>query len=389
MSNLWDYSPAVQSINLASAEEIANSYRQIFSEVFPDINLEYHTPQGQLITALTARDLQIVDFCRFMTNAMFNGGEGRLLDNWAWHFFRNIRIPAVNANAEVTITGVPNTVVKAGFQVTDGEQIYELPSDVQISSEGTVKVTVHAIEYLDSPGAKVNTIVEIHTPVDNVQKVTNEKEGNPAINEETDSAFYTRCIKYGLHNKDGSLSSILTSLAQVPGVSKLHGYENPTHETKTIGTLQMVPHSIALIILGGSDDDIARMLFQVKSLGCATVGDTTIVYQGEGQPIQYKIYRPKLISLHVDIKIKINIHTPGDIKFLITHAIAEGVDILDIGYDLTLAQVIGWFAKYHDVCRIEEVKIGKSTSDLGINTISIQHNELLTFQSENCIITIK
>lgn len=389
MSNLWDYSPAVQALNLSTPEEIANSYRQIFSEVFPGISTEYHTPQGQLIAALTARDVQIVDFCRFMTNYVFNGGEGKLLDNWAWHFYRNIRIPATNANAEITITGVPNSIVQAGFQVTDGTQIYSLNSDVMIGSEGTIKTTLHATEYSNAPAAAANTITEIYTPVHNVHRVTNEKESNPAISEETDNAFYIRCIKYGVHNKDSSLQSILTNLAQVPGVSKLQGYENPTAEQKTIGTLTLPAHSIALIILGGSESDIANMLYHVKSLGCATAGDTTVVYHGAGQPIEYKIYRPKLVPLHMKICIKINTYTPANIKYLIHQAIENGVDILDIGSEVTLALATSWFVKYHEECIITEVKIGKEASSLETSSLQLAYNELLTFLLDNVVIEIQ
>ncbi|MBO8549685.1 hypothetical protein INO87_14265, partial [Staphylococcus aureus] len=77
-------------------------------------------------------------------------------------------------------------------------------------------------------------------------------------------------------NAQGSVDAIRASVASVTGVTDILVAENTSNQTINIGVTNypLVPHSIVVSVIGGSDSDIAKAIWQKKNAGCDMNGNT-------------------------------------------------------------------------------------------------------------------
>ena len=68
-TNLWTYNKNSQSIEFGYKDTIKSDYEQVFENLFPNINLDFSTPQGQLITSLVQSDLNAIAYAESFINA--------------------------------------------------------------------------------------------------------------------------------------------------------------------------------------------------------------------------------------------------------------------------------------------------------------------------------
>ena len=74
------------------------------------------------------------------------------------------------------------------------------------------------------------------------------------------------------------LAEILTNLS---GVESASGYENPTNATDARG---LPPHSIEIIVEGGSEEEIASAILNRKAGGIQTFGTVSVTLPGRPSP---------------------------------------------------------------------------------------------------------
>ena len=104
--------------------------------------------------------------------------------------------------------------------------------------------------------------------------------------------------------------SLQESLAAIPGVTRVRGYENDTSATSTGTVPPNVPagipsHTISFVVEGGNDVDVATELYMKKTPGCGTFGTTTVKLQSvTGNILAVNFYRPKYTNVKVKITIK-------------------------------------------------------------------------------------
>jgi uncharacterized phage protein gp47/JayE len=96
---------------------------------------------------------------------------------------------------------------------------------------------------------------------------------------------------------DGTLGAV----ANLPGVTRLRGYENDASQTDTNG---IPPHSLSLVVEGGDPQKIGEAIAIKKTPGCGTYGSTTInTYDQWGVPNPIKFFRPDIKNVAVAISI--------------------------------------------------------------------------------------
>ena len=105
-------------------------------------------------------------------------------------------------------------------------------------------------------------------------------------------------------NANGTVANIQANLAELDGVLDVVVLENYTNQEQVQYSVTLDPHSIAVCIVGGEDEDIARTIFQRKSGGCGTTGDTEIEYvdtEHFNARYVYMIIRPSTQAFKVQI----------------------------------------------------------------------------------------
>lgn len=219
------------------------------------------------------------------------------------------RKPATASTVVLTITGVDGTKISNGEVSDDNGNYWELPDEVIIPSNGIIDVTATSKEK-GNVFALPNTITNINTPVYGWLSVTNKQASSAGIDVENDFELRGRFSLSVLGPSSSIFESLQESLAAIPGVTRVRGYENDTSATSTGTVPPNVPagipsHTISFVVEGGNDVDVATELYMKKTPGCGTFGTTTVKLQSvTGNILAVNFYRPQYTNVKVKITIK-------------------------------------------------------------------------------------
>lgn len=219
------------------------------------------------------------------------------------------RKPATASTVVLTITGVDGTKISNGEVSDDNGNYWELPDEVIIPSNGIIDVTATSKEK-GNVSALPNTITNINTPVYGWLSVTNKQASSAGIDVENDFELRGRFSLSVLGPSSSIFESLQESLAAIPGVTRVRGYENDTSATSTGTVPPNVPagipsHTISFVVEGGNDVDVATELYMKKTPGCGTFGTTTVKLQSvTGNVLAVNFYRPQYTNVKVKITIK-------------------------------------------------------------------------------------
>ena len=387
-NSLWKYNESKNALIWSDSPDILQEYLNLFTSIFPNLSLEPNTPQYQICSYLAQLDsVTIKDFSHF-ANYFFNGGSGEMLDMWAWNMFRAKRKNEVLGYVNILIQGIPGTTIPSGFIVSDGTQKFITQNSVIIGGNGSVEVLAVQTE-LSTDIALQNTITDQITPIVGIESVTNPSSSTAGIPKETDTEFYNRCIFYNSLYKNGSYRSIMANLSQIKGVTKISGFENPTSENQTFKNQAFTPHSFGVVVLGGSDKEIAEMIKICKPLGCDTNGNVEYEFIDEfGNVLKYRFFRPENTALSFEITPKINDKSPSDWRDMIYDGLNLYIANLEIGATITQPQISKFILDYIVGFEIDDIKIGLKGGTLGYSPINLSFTQNATISQDDITINI-
>jgi hypothetical protein len=375
-SNLWSLNDS-GTLEFSYKDEILGQYQNLFKTIFGDINIDESTPQGQIITSLTQVDLSTISYLENLANAFFFGGSGEFLDKWAWNLYRVVRKQGTPSSVVITITGRPETEIPADFTISDGSQNYKIESPTQIPADGEIKAKFINTEINDKT-SNANTITQIVTNINGVERVTNEAPSTMAIMRETDAQLFNRCLYFGSTATNASFRSILANVAQVQGVSRIAGAENVLDTAQTIQGVQLTPHSICIVVDGGENEAIAKAIQESKATGCDMVGTTEQILYIDKQKYIYKFYRPTQVALQAQITVsKTGALIPANFETTIKNSLADFINSLDIAKTITQPLLSNALIKaVGDGLNIDDLQFSLKDEALSYNLIALKLNEV-------------
>lgn len=382
-SNLWSFNENTNKLEFAYKDDLQQEYENLFSNIFPNINLDPATPQGQIITRLVQTDLAAIAYLENLANAFFFGGNGAFLDNWAWNLFRIKRKEGIPSSVNITIEGIAKTAVPENFLITDGEHNYKISKPVIIGDDGKIDVIFYAVENSDFI-APPNTINKIVTIVSGVERVNNKDRALSWIKLESDNSLFQRCVVFGSNSKNASFRSIMANVAGVDKVNRLNGAENPTNQNKTIKNIELTPHSICLVVDGGENEDIAQALFESRATGCDMVGDVEVSIIRNEQKYTYKFYRPTEVPLKFEIKVSAKgILIPSNFETQVKETIFNYINNLDIATTITQPMIANELILKTENINILEVKFSLKSGNVGYDSINLDLNQVAIVSMED------
>lgn len=387
-TNLWTFNDDKSGLQFSQTSDIESAYQDLFSRIFPDISLDPSTPVGQIITYLTEQDTATIQGIQDFVNYFFLGGNGQMLDLWAYNQYRITRKSAVKGKVLIDIIGVPETIIPSGFIVSNGELQFETYAEYTIGDSGSIQIQFQQVEASEKIALQ-NTITQIVTKIDGVDSVNNPNSSTSGTLRESDTQFYKRALEYGSIYKNSSFASILANIANVSGVEKISGYENPTKDEFLYKGITMTPHSICVCVLGGSDLDIATEFSYSKPPGCAMVGDIEVPVEVDGKEIKYYFYRPTIKALKFEVSCVIYTNSPSSYQTIIKEAIKEYINNLNIGVDITQPSISKVCEGVANGFVIDSVKIGLKSGAVGWDTIELKLNEMASVSDDDISVTSK
>lgn len=370
------YAPYIDTtgIHVPTYEDIRDdliaSMKQIFGQ---DIYLDDDSQDYQQISIFAKKIFDTNSLAVLVyNNRTANTAIGTGLDNLC-ALVGIKRKPATYSMCQLTINGEPGTVIRNG-QASDGTNLWDLPETVTIPDNGiiTVEATSHEKGYI---AALPNTINIVVTPVYGWLGVTNTYQSNPGNDAETDASLRARYAISTQAPADSIFESLLASLKQVAGVTKVRGYENDTGVADSNG---LPAHSVTFVVEGGDETDVATEIYYKKTPGCYTNGTTAVnLTSPTGNITVIRFYRPTYKTVYVKVLVKklsgYNDNYATDIKNAIVDYVS-GLDLAETVYrsilwSVAIGQMSSITSPEYSVTDIQTSTDGSSYSQADISML--------------------
>ena len=360
-------------------DELISMMKQIFGQ---DIYIDVDSQDYQQIS-IFAKKIYDTNSLALLTynNRTANTAIGVGLDNLC-ALVGITRKPATYSTVQVTINGDASTEINDG-QISDGTNLWDLPAVVTIPSNGiiTVQARSHSKGYVT---ALPNTLTTIVTPVYGWLGVTNNYQANPGVDEEADASLRERYAQATASPANTVFESMIASVSQVDGVSKLKAYENDTGTTDDNG---LPPHSVTFVVEGGDNADIATEIYYKKTPGCYTNGDVEVNLTSEtGNVTVVRFYRPTYKTVYVKVLVKklsgYNDNYATNIKNAIVEYI-EGIEISEVVYRSILwSLAVGQLGSIQSPeFAVTDIQLSTDGSSYNTNDIAMLFNEVASTDS--------
>ena len=312
----------------------------------------------------------------------------------------------------LTFTGGDNALVPAGTRCTDENNnvIWTTVSNVYLAQGAgdlvpngsvTAKATVNGpVE------AAVGTITKILDELPSVLSVINETAAIPGESNESDASLRLRRERSTMSYSRGMAESIHAAIMGLDGVAYCKIYANRT--TSTDSQTGIPAKSIAVIVQGGDDLEIAKQIFNRAGLCTGFYGNTSVTYQdtmGIGHVVRFS--RPTAIPIDVRITIAqveggfLETDYADKIKANIVAFARNGIAGLGISTDkfdtfgFPVGEDVSVSRLYTPVNAVKGVKIvsllikkASSSASPTTNDVTIAWNEVAEFSPSNITINL-
>ena len=359
-----------------------DSYRSIYGS---DVYLEADSQDGQMIAifALAIHDCNasvIAAYNQF--SPVMSRGEG-LSSVVKINGLR--RLAASNSTATVRLVGQAGATINKGI-VSDGKHQWALPDLVAIPITGQIDVlaTCATIGAITAPAG---TLTQIVTPARGWQTATNIAAATPGAPVETDAALRVRQAVSTSLPALSVLSSIISHVADLDGVTAWSAYEN---DTDTVDANGVLAHSISLVVDGGDPAAIARTIARHKTPGTGTYGTvSTVVADEAGPALTVKFFRPVIVPVVVEIDLD---PLPGYVSgtgVAIARAVAAYITGLPIGSDVYLSKLFASaeLSGLNGTYNVTAIRVARGIAAPAAADVAIAFMEVADCQLESVTLT--
>lgn len=221
--------------------------------------------------------------------------------------------------------------------------------------------------------------------------------GIARLTDESDSAFRNRLLQ-SQSRGSGFAQSIRQAISNVDGVTNIcvldNGHKNPaTLPNSEIG-IAVTGHTVFICVAGGSDNAIARAIFNTKSAGCGytnlseygTPTVVTITDPDSGADNDVVFYRPTQKNLSIKVNVTGFSYTGDYIVDDTKRIIREYVNANGMCNTISKAQIITAIGTsgMGIVC----TGMTMTTGDMEIEKVGIRPNEYVNLTDEDIEVTI-
>lgn len=279
-------------------ETLQANFQSIYGS---DAYINPDSKDGQLLASVA----KAIDDENAAMQAVYNGfspatAQGAALSN-------NVQINglqraiATQSTVSVRAGGTVGTVLPAGSIVADANGTRWTVPGGTIPASGFLDMTATAEEE-GAIEAAVGTITQIQTPTRGWQTVTNITEADAGAPVETDAALRKRQAASVSLPSLSVLAGIAAAVRELPGVTEVKPYENPTSAVDANG---LPARSISIVVRGGINTAIANAIMRKKTPGVITFGNTTVATPDlNGVPMNINYVNPVEQRIIAGITIK-------------------------------------------------------------------------------------
>lgn len=232
-------------------------------------------------------------------------------------------------------------------------------------------------------GGTANAILQFSTAL---IKGFNSSDADPGRNLETDPEFRIRRDQLLRATGKGTVEAIRAAILEVDGVLQAYVFNNPTDNVVD----GMPPHSVEVVVSGGTDANIAQALFLAVGAGIATHGtESVVVTDSQGFTHTIKFSRPTEEPIFMELTIVTDSDLfPIDGANQVKTALATEGDTLDIGEDVIALQFKATPLEVAGVIDVSVFLIDTVDPPVGTVNITIAARNLATFDTGDIDVTV-
>ena len=376
-------------------QEIVDDMQEKARNLFgSNINVAHNSPLGIIIQLVSYPMSLLWQGLEKVYNAYYiDTAEGQDLDNLA----KNIgitRIESAKARGEVLFKGDPDRTISEGFLVETPQEIqFETTETAQLDNNGEATVEVLAVE----PGSETNVdadkITEIVNPLTGVDSVTNPDPTTGGRDRETDAEFRERYLD-SLDRAGGStVASIRAAIIQDTEAIAALVLENTSMEEDEDG---LPPKSFEAIVLGGTDEEISKAIYDYKPGGIEPSGEENHDIEDElGYKHTIGFTRAEQVDIYVDITVVADSDVTEEIKEEIIRYIGgedEEEEYIGLSMDknVILSRINSRVMEnIEDTTDIISTEIGTTPDDLQTDNIDIGVREVAITVEDNIEVEVQ
>ena len=198
-----------------------------------------------------------------------------------------VPLPPTRSTVSVNATGVAGAVVPVGTQLSvKGGAKFRTKSAATIAAAGSVAIDCEALDFgpLAAPAGSLSVI---DTPIAGLNAVTNPLDARLGRGPESDPHLRGRREQELRAQGVGAVEAIRERMLEVPGVTTCVVFENVGDVVSADG---LPPHSIEVLVEGGTDADVLAAVWKNKGDGIQTFGNHTgnlLDSQGRQQTLHF------------------------------------------------------------------------------------------------------
>ncbi len=354
-----------RGVIVADTSETRAQVEAEFKAVFGQgLVTEPSSPAGVLITRITEERDALARNNAELANQINPDYAGGIFLDAIW------RLTGGQRNAEsksmiygVVLAGVPMTIVPVGglARAATGD-IFELAAAVQIGAAGTTTGTFRALEYgaIQVPAHGLDTVA---SSVLGWETVDNPGAAIPGREEERDSAARRRRRQTLALQTTSVNEAVVSRLYAIPEVRSLYYLENYTDTTQVIDGVTLKKYSMWACVEGGSDEAIAKALFETKTIGGGYNGAISVSVQDptNGRPYPVEFDRPEDVALLIRVTCG---QSALDLQTLVPQLVMNYVDgLLEgdvsfvVGSDVSPWELSGAINQQEPSIRVKRVEL--------------------------------
>lgn len=399
-----------EGFKVKSQNEYFEDERRLYLDIDPNWNLDPSTPDGLKI----AHDAEIFGALEQVVKQAYDARDpakavGRDLDVLR-ALTGSVRSQGSPSTVTLFVTGEPSTIIPAGSRVkTSADVVFAFDDDVTIGVDGVGSGVASCTEK-GAVEVSVGTLTNIVDVVAGWQTVENRTVAVLGTDADSDPVFRLKSAKAVASSSVGIVDSLYASILAVEGVRYCTIYENRQNNASvTAGNPHGLPaHSLAIVVDGGTDEDIAEAIFNKLSVGATLVSvgtrvDRTVYskrYKSSYSVITFS--RPLYKNITVSVKVADpSRNAPsaetlkkeiGDavISYIRGTLIGSGIGFNSVGFDIgetvpftrmftPINKVLGNYAGTY----VEELKLNGAMSNVVIN-----YNELAQIVHEGVSVEV-
>lgn len=234
-----------------------------------------------------------------------------------------------------------------------------------------------------------DTLDIVSSPISGWDSVTNPQDATEGRFRETDEELRIRFSNSKELNARGTIDAIYSALLEVIDVEEVQVYENETNGEDSIG---LPAKSFSAVVLGGSSQQIAEVIWETKPAGIESFGNTTIeVIDSQGLPHDISFSRPETINIYIDVEISAieDESVASNIDELIIDALEDYFnETYRVGDDVIYSRLYTPINSASNSYQIDSLTIGTSEDPTSTSNITIAYDEIAQLLRGNVNVTV-